>query len=361
MNENQLQSVLKEKIIGLASVMSVSGFENRASEKLRATIGKDFDETRSDHVGNHIFIKRCGRENAPLALVDAHFDEIGMMVTDILDGGFLKFTGMGGLSLAVLQAADVIVYGKEEIRGVITSTPPHLRSGNGDTLADMDELMIDTGYSKETLESLAPVGTPIGFAPCYSELLNGTIVGKSFDNKACAAVCAKAIADTPKESLACDVALMLSCVEETSRLGGVAAGVFALSPSYAMVVDVNLAKVPDTKKYETVPLFDGISISVSAATDRRLTLMTEALCKDKSIPHTMIAAPSSTGTNAPTVNLVGEGIPVVDIGLPLKNMHTYNELISLDDCESLYRLVGEFITDKNIAEVFSADKEELPV
>ena len=355
---NQIQQILKDRIIGLCSIMSVSGFEKRATDTLHEKYGDSFDEIKTDAVGNHIFIKRCGKENAPLCLVDAHFDEVGMMVTDILDGGFLKFTQIGGLSLSVLQAADVIIYGKEALRGVIPSTPPHLRDGS-DKLAAIDELLIDTGYSKETLEKIAPIGTPVGFAPVYREMLSGTLVGKSFDNKACGAVCAEAVASVDRNDLPCDVALMLSSFEETSRLGGVAPGVFALEPDYAVVTDVNLARVPDTKKYETVPLFAGISIAVSTATDRALTLASEKLCKEKEIPHTVTAAPSSTGTNSPTVNLTGIGVPVVDIGLPLKNMHTYNETLSLDDAESLYSFIREFVTSKEIAEKFKKNKEDI--
>ena len=355
---NEIKQNLKNKIIELCSVMSVSGFEKRAADTLYATIGKDFDEIKTDSVGNHIFIKRCAKKDAPTCLVDAHFDEVGMMVTDILDGGFLKFAQIGGLSLSVLQGADVIIYGKENIRGVITSTPPHLRDGS-DKLAPIEDLLIDTGYKKETLESIAPVGTPIGFAPVYTEMLSGTIVGKSFDNKACAAVCAEAIASIDRAELPCHVALMLSSFEETSRLGGVASGVYSLDPDYAVVTDVNLARVPDTAKYETVPLFEGISIALSTATDRALTLEAQKLCKEKDIPHTMTVAPSSTGTNSPTVNLTGCGIPVVDIGLPLKNMHTYNEVISLDDAYSLYSFIRELVTSKEIAEKFTRRKEEL--
>ncbi|MBQ9782942.1 MAG: hypothetical protein IJW44_00295 [Clostridia bacterium] len=352
---------LKEKIISLCSLMSVSGFETRATDTLREQLGIHFDETTTDPVGNHILLKRCGRENAPLVLIDAHFDEIGMLVTEICDGGFLKLAPVGGLSPSVLQAADVTVWGKETIRGVITSTPPHLRSGSDDSLADLSDLMVDTGYPKEDLEKLCPVGTPVGFSPCYSDLLNGCLAGKSFDNKACAAIAASAIADTPKESLAADVALMLSCYEETSRLGGVTPGVFRLRPDYAMVIDVNLATVPDVPKYETVPLGEGVSLSVSAATDRRLTRMTQTLCEDRAIPHTMIASPSSTGTNATSVNLVGAGVPVVDVGLPLRSMHTYNEVISLTDAGSLYSLVSEFIQSERIADAFGALGEEVPV
>ncbi len=351
---------LKEEILTLASMMSVSGFENRGTDDLRRRFGESFDEIVTDGVGNHVLLKRCGREGAPLCLIDTHFDEIGLMVTKVLDGGFLRVTQIGGLSPTVLQAADVIVYGEKTVRGVITSTPPHLRSGDEDDLPDAEDVMIDTGYPKEELEKIAPPGTPVGFAPAYSELLSDCLAGKSFDNKACAACAALGILRTPREKMACDVALLLSAYEETSRLGGATPVAYRLSPDYAMVIDVNLARVPDTPKYETVPLGEGVSISVSAATDRRLTALTKGLCEGAQIPHTVIAAPSSTGTNAPTIHLAGRGVPVVDVGLPLKHMHTYNEVISLADAEALTNLVEAFLCDGRIAEAFDdGGREEI--
>jgi len=355
---DQMKNLARE-IVALCSVPSVSGFEGRSTKEIQRLYEGRFDRIDVDAVGNHFLWKTCGREGAPRILVDAHFDEIGMLVREILEGGFVRLVSVGGLSPSVLQAADVILYGKEVLRGVIVSTPPHLRSAEDDRLPDCEELLVDTGFSKDELEKILPLGSPVGFAPDYRELLGGRLAGKSFDNKACAAIAASAIASVPREALAGDVVLMLSSFEETSRLGGASAGAFGLAPDYAMVIDVNLATVPDVPKSETVPLGEGISLSVSAATDRALTLASQKICKEKNIAHTMIAAPSSTGTNATAVQLVGGGIPTVDVGLPLRNMHTYNEVLDLADAEALASFVEAFVCDGEIAKNFCV-REELP-
>ena len=119
---------LKEEIISLCSLMTVSGYENRAADDVIKMYGDRFDEIKTDPVGNVLLVKKCGREGAPVALVDAHFDEIGMMVTDVLEGGFLRIAAVGGIDPCILQAADVCVWGKEMLRGVIISTPPSLIS-----------------------------------------------------------------------------------------------------------------------------------------------------------------------------------------------------------------------------------------
>ena len=350
---------LKEEIISLCSLMTISGYENRATEEIISLYKNRFDEIKTDPAGNILLIKRCGKKDAPMALVDAHLDEIGMIVSDVLEGGFLRLANIGGIDPCILQAADVCVWGKEMLRGVIISTPPHLRKPGDDKLPPVDELMVDVGlgYDIEELRELVPIGTPVGFPPLYSELLGGKIAGKSFDDKACGAIAAYAVADTPAEALACDVCVMFSRYEETSRLGGITPGVFGLKPDYAMVIDVNLASVPDVSKRETVDMDKGISITMSAGTNRRLTRETIELCREKEIPYTLSVSPSFTGTNASSVNLVGEGVAVVDIGLPLKSMHTYNEVISLADCETLARLVEEFVSSKKLAEIFAVKEE----
>lgn len=342
---------LKKLIVELSSMMSVSGYERYDRERLVSAIGSYFDENYLDNVGNQIFVKRCGKADAPKIMVDAHFDEIGMYVTEICEGGFLRVINVGGIDTGILQAGDVVIYGKnEKLFGVVASTPPHLSAGNSKELKKIDELLIDTCHTKEELEEKIRIGTPVGFAPKYTELLGDKIMGKSFDDKACAACAVYAVANTPADALAGDVYVMLSCCEEVT--GEVLPGAYALNPDYAMIIDVNLGRVPGTKKEDTVEMGKGPSVTLSAVTDRKLTSMTCKLAEAKEIPYQVSVSASHTGTNAVDVHLAREGIPVVDVGLPLASMHTYNEIISLDDAKALSDLVSAFVCDANIAKCF---------
>ncbi len=345
---------LFEKIIKTASMMSITGYEDYEDVALREWVSGEFDNIETDALKNRVLVRRCGRENVPKILVDTHFDEIGMYVGDIKEGGFLSVVNIGGLDTRILQAADVMIYGKKVIRGVITSTPPHLaRAEDKEKLCTVDKLLIDTGYDKETLSSLVSVGTPVGFAPKYTRLGEKMLAGKGFDNKACAACAISAITKVRREDLAGDVYLLLSAHEETDRLGGVVCGAYRIEPNYAMVIDVNLGRTPDTPRHETVELGKGVSVTLSAVTDRKLTARVCELAAEKVLPIQKIVSADSTGTNAATLGLVGGGIPTVDVGLPLKSMHTYNEVLHLDDCQNLEELIAAFVCDKKTAEVFS--------
>ena len=55
---------LKELIISLSSIMTISGFESRSAGEVEALVGGYFDECRRDNVGNVCFIKRSTRQLA---------------------------------------------------------------------------------------------------------------------------------------------------------------------------------------------------------------------------------------------------------------------------------------------------------
>ena len=74
---------IKELLVNVCSLMSISGYERYNKDKLFELIGDKFDECYTDNIGNHIFVKKCGREGAPKILIDCHYDEIGMMVSSI--------------------------------------------------------------------------------------------------------------------------------------------------------------------------------------------------------------------------------------------------------------------------------------
>lgn len=341
---------LRERIVATSALMSVTGQENYDAAALDALM-QGFDRAGSDLVGNRVYTRLCGRENAPQILVDVHFDEIGMLVSDVKENGFLSVAAVGGLDARTLASARVRIYGKKIIDGVVSSTPPHLSTGEPKA-TKIENILVDTGYPTEELSELVSIGTRVGFTPRYRALGARQITGKGFDNKACAAIAAAAILDTDPAKLAGDVHLLLSVHEETDKRGGTVVGGFALKPDYAMVIDVNLGFMRGADKHETVAMGKGPSITRSAIVGRRLTAMTEALATRENIPWQISVAPKSTGTNTEALHLVGGGIPVVDVGLPLTSMHTYMEALDMEDAENLKKLVAAFLCDKEIGEVF---------
>ncbi len=339
----------KELLFSLSEIMSISGTESRSADAVRALIGPYFDTCETDAIGNHLFTRRAPDENAPTMLIDTHYDEIGMVVTGILDGGFLTVTNVGGVDTRILPAADVMIYGKETIPGVIGATPPHLsRPEDRGVLPTMESLLVDTGYPKEELETIVSVGDRVGFRFSRTELLGDGIAGRAFDDKSCVAAAVAGVALCPRERQAFHVVLSVSAMEETSLIGGAPVAAFAVEPDLALVIDVGFANTPGIDKEATLKFGGGPGISISAATDRKLTRRLMALAGDREIPFTAVAEPGATGTNADAIALTGAGIPTAGIALPLKSMHTYTEVVSVRDMEETARLVAAALETRSL-------------
>ncbi|MBQ4066117.1 MAG: M20/M25/M40 family metallo-hydrolase [Clostridia bacterium] len=339
----------KEMIEKLVSVMSVSGHEERGREELRSFFSLPFDEYIPHSSGTHVFIKRCNKENAPRLMIDAHFDEIGMIVTGILDGGFLSVANIGGLDRRILPAAEVLIYGKETIYGVIVSTPPHLQAaGDSKKTPKIDELRIDTGYSKEELEKIVEIGTPIGFYERPAMLGSGRVASRSLDNKACCTAAYLAAASLSPDEMEADLYVTLSAREEATMADGASSSAYAIRPDLAIVTDVTFATAPGVKPEESGKFGGGPVISLSAVTDRPFTDSVISLCKESHIAYGITVDATDTGTNATMLSLVGDGIPVCVISIPIGSMHTYNETVELSDIESTAALFAAILKSKDI-------------
>jgi endoglucanase len=285
---------------------------------------------------------RCGKENAPKLLLDAHSDVVGMMVTHILDDGFLKVAQVGGLDTRILQAAQVDIYSDiGVITGVVCSTPPHLSDGDT-SLPKVTELFIDTCYSKEGLEKILRPGAYVGFHGGLLPLQNGTVAGQGLDDKACAAsllLTAEKLRDT---TLECDIIFLFSAQEEIGAAGAMT-GAYGEAPDWAIILDVNFALMPDCEEHRCIRFGKGGGFSISASTSMAFTRDMIDYAKGSGIPYQCVVEATSTGTNAGVIATSRNGIPCAVLSIPLKNMHTPVEVAALSDIEDTASLLAGYI------------------
>ncbi|NLE14077.1 MAG: M42 family metallopeptidase [Clostridiales bacterium] len=338
-------------ITALTAVPAISGYERAAHAAARAALDESlFTEIYTDSRGNLILIRRCGKEGAPLVLIDAHFDEIGFLVTEICDGGFVRLNPVGGFDPGTLSAAELTIHcntpegeGKpSSIPAVIVSTPPHLSSG--ETKApDLTKLIADTGKTGDELNSLIRIGAMCTLRAPVTKLLGGIIAGHAFDDRCCCAAAVTAVkylAALPEAGA--DVAVVFSAGEEISG-DGVSSAAYGLQPDIALVLDVNFGRAPYVDGHVSAVPGEGPSISISAVTDRRLTDFLTAYGAENGMPLQRIVEPTSTGTNNDRLRISAEGYCTAILSIPLRNMHTASELINPSDADTLARLIAGFI------------------
>ncbi len=337
---------LYELVENLTSYPGVSGFEDMAFANLKSYVESlgIFDEMSTTSVGSFYGIKRCGKNNAPLLLLDAHLDTIGFVVTEICDGGFLRVAPVGGVAAKILSSSSVLIYGKEIIEGIFASKPPHLQTaGESEKKMEIADLCIDTGLSDEKLKSIVRIGTPVGFSCKLRKLLGDNLVGSGFDDRLCGASLIRAIMLLDDVDLNVDIAFQFSGGEETGYKGA-QTSTYLLDPDCAVVVDVTHAFVPGAPKTrEDTKAGGGPDICFSPQTNRAFTKLAVETAERAGIAYQLSAAPGRTGTNSNAVQTTRDGIPTLLVSIPLKNMHTMSEIVDLGDALATSRLVAEVI------------------
>lgn len=332
---------LKEVLFDLCSAFAVSGFEHSIADKLKSYFAKYASEIKVDPLGSVSAFVRSGKKDAPVLMLDAHMDEIGLLVTALEEGGFIRFSPLGGVDPRVLPASELEIHGKEKIPAVVCVKPPHISEKGGEFPA-ISNMVADTGYPLEELEKILSVGDVISFCSEPLELSNGFLSAKTIDNRAGIAVILYALEQLQKEELSADLLISITVQEEIGMRGAKTAA-HAHAPDLAVVVDVSHGQTPDAPADKTYKMNGGVMIGFGPNLDRDLTSRMISLAKEKEIPHQIEVMGGNTGTNAWMIQIANESVPCALLSVPLRYMHTKSEVISFSDLKATGDLLTEFI------------------
>ena len=181
---------IKELCFSLSEKNGTSGDETEACKYAKELLS-EYMTAEIDRLGN--VVGTMGNKGTHI-LLDAHIDQIGLVVRHIDDKGFLLVDKIGGPDLRVLTGAEVTVHGKKDLFGVISSVPPHLQKvDNKNDKIDLKTMAVDIGMSKKSAESLVSIGDRITLRNLQTELLGDKIVSPSFDDRCCVAVILRAL------------------------------------------------------------------------------------------------------------------------------------------------------------------------
>lgn len=343
--------MLKEFLFEICSNQAVSGFEHNSGDILTKYFQPYIDSYEKDKLGSYIF-KKEGSNDRKIMLA-AHADEIGLMVTKILDNGFLAFTSVGGINPASLVAQDVTVFGKENIFGVIGIKPPHLTSQEERKKPlKLKDLFIDTGYTKEKLESLVKVGDIATVNREPVSLQGSVISAKAFDDRSCIAVMLETAKELNKISHKSNIYFTATAQEETG-MRGAKTSAYKIAPDIGIVLDVGHGNTPGMPP-DTPSLGKGPVVAYGGRLNAKLTKKFVEVCKEYNYPIQYETAPAGTGTDTEALQVSRDGIPCILLSIPLRYMHTSVETIDLKDVEIAGKAIARFIN-----ELDNSDLEEI--
>ena len=333
-------SLIKE----LCMLSGISGREDSVRDFIIEKI-KDFAEYSIDPLGNLLVFKKGKNPAKNKVMLDAHMDEVGMIVTAITSEGFLKFTKVGGINSKVIIGRSVKV-GENAVNGVIGIKPVHLvDKDKEDAIPSADELYIDIGAAdKEEAQSVVSLGDSVWFNSDFEEFGNGFVKAKALDDRAGCAILIEMI----RSELEYDAWFSFSVQEEIGTRGAQTAA-FNIAPDYAIVVETTTAAdisgVKDDKrvcicgKGGTVSFMDRSTIYDKTLFNKAFEIAKEKdfLCQ----PKTVVAG----GNDAGAIHKSRGGVKTLTVSVPCRYLHSPSCVIKYDDVEESLKLIKALAED----------------
>lgn len=334
-----MDSLLKE----LCLTDSTSGHEKNVRDLIISKI-EGHCEYKVDALGNIIAFKKGRKTPKNKIMLDAHTDEVGVIVTGADSDGFLKFSNVGGIDTKVLLAR--VICFENGIKGVVGVKPIHLLDKEeAGKIPSKDELYIDIGAgSKEEALSLVSPGTTGVFSVEYAEFGDHKIMSKALDDRAGCYV----LIDIIRSEIEYDAWFSFSVQEEIGARGaGVSA--YTINPDYAVVIETTTAAdIIDVPEHRRVcELGKGAAISFM---DRSTVYLPEVYSRavetaeKNAIPYqikTLVAG----GNNAGSVHKTRAGIKTVTINIPCRYLHSPSCVCDERDIKSVRTLAAALISE----------------
>lgn len=328
----------------LCLIDGISGNEYAVREFVISQI-KDHCEYSVDNLGNIIAFKKGKNTPAKKVLIDAHLDEVGLIITHIEQDGFLRFKTVGGIDTAALMFRRVLINGK--VPGIIGGKPIHLCEGDErKKLPQADDLYIDIGATTALqTKTLVSVGDSAVMCSNFTQTGDKVLV-KALDDRVGCTV----LIDLLKSDAEYDFYASFSVQEEIGLRGaGVAA--FAVQPDAAIVIDgttaADVAGVAPAK--QVCRQGEGAVVSfMDGATSYDREYYNAAL--NSGIPAQSKCAVAG-GNNAGSIHLSRGGVRVLALSVPCRYIHTagsvadINDIIAVRDlaCHMIKEIAGDKI------------------
>ncbi len=305
-----------------------------------------FAAVTSDTLGTSFARVRSPRSDGATVALVSHIDEVGVTVTNVEDNGLLSFTTVGGISPETLsgQRVQFLTRDGSNVPGAIGRkrlSPEERREAPRVELAD---LHIDIGASsREEAERIVHVGDVAVWNGAPAELPNGRVMSRSLDNRLGAYVvleAARRLGELGGE-LAVDVVAVAATQEEIGSFGARAAA-YGLEPAVAIAVDVTPATDSpggDPRRAGRVELGMGAMIARGPTLNKLVSQLLADAAEAEAIPHGFEVYTRQTATDADEFHSARAGVPTGLVSIPMRYLHTPNELSALDDVEAVIRLL----------------------
>ena len=319
--------MFKDMLKDIVCAYGPSGRESAVRGVIKKYLEGKADSITVDALGNLIALKK-GTSNKKVMLC-AHMDQIGFVVIDIDDKGFLRFAPVGGVGALSAYARSVTF--ASGVSGVIDAESKDFQLSKM-SLANM---YIDIGAaSKAEAENLVSIGDMAVYTPLFREMGDETerYSCASMDNRACCAVMLEVFLKAKSQH---DIYAVFSVQEEVGLRGSKTAA-YAIEPNFGLNFDVTGSGDTPNSSPLAVSLGNGAAIKVM---DRSVIVppavrdfLIES-AKEAGAKYQMEVLPYG-GTDTASIQQSRGGVLAGCISVPCRYIHSAHEVVDASDLQA---------------------------
>lgn len=322
----------------LCILSGASGCEDEVRDYILERVMPHVDSVTTDTMGNLIVTKKGKVTPARKLMLAAHMDEVGIIITQIGENGFLHFDFVGSVDRRVVIGKRVYI-GRGGVRGVIGIKPIHLLEKDEEkSVPKLDDMYIDIGTkSKEEAEALVSLGDEGVFEDSVLEFGNGFLKAKAIDDRVgCAAMIKLIEGDLP-----CDCTFAFTVQEEVGTRGAQIAAA-RVQPDVAIILEgTTAADLPGVDGGKRICRLGGGLVlpfmdKGTLYTPRLWKLATEIA--DQNNIQWQTKTRIAGGTDARVIQRGGAGCEVVAISAPIRNIHSPASVAKVSDFADMPKL-----------------------
>ena len=326
---------MKPLIQKLTETFSPSGYESAIREVLRKEVKPLADELRVDALGNLIVRRGKASKGGKRIMLAAHMDEIGLMVTHVDEGGFVRFTGLGGIRPQALTGSRVrFMNGTPGVIGTDRLTDPS-------KAPSLEQCFIDVGAGSAK-DCPVKVGDVCAFERPFLDL-GKRLVAKSMDDRISCAVLIETLRKL--KSSPHELFFVFTTQEEVGTRGAITSA-FGLDPDVGLAVDVTATGDTPKALRMDVSLGKGPAVKVKDSgmlADARIVAWMVRTAEKARLPYQREVLEGGS-TDARSIQMARAGVPAGCLSIPCRYIHSPSEMVDYDDVQNAVKLLAALLS-----------------
>lgn len=318
------------------------GHEDRVRDVVRDEL-PDVDRVRTDAMGNVVATVEGTANPDYEVLVAAHMDEIGLIVSDVDDDGFLSVESLGDWNPDALRGHPVTVHTADgDYDAVVGINAAHTAADEAPEEWTIDDAHVFTGLEPEAANVTFAVGDVVTFDSDLREL-GECVSGSALDDRAGVYVLLEAarLADPDVT-----VHYVATVQEEVGLRGATALGV-DVDPDLAIALDGTLEQsYPGIAPSNAISkLGDGVGVKRKDATvipTPGVVERFESVAEERDIDFQREVS-WNIGTDTGGLQNTGGARPVGALSIPVRYHHSAVETANARDVEAAVDLLTAFL------------------